>query len=432
MMKKVIILSYSFPPCSLTAAQRVFGWAQYLKQDNIYPTIITRNWDVEIKNPQDAYKTFTNEIKYVKHEEYEVYYLPYKPSWRDKIYVRYGDTKFILARKALTFLGVFFQNWSLYAVPYRSMYSFTRQLLKKNDSYEALIISGNPFIQFRFGYLLAKEFGIKWVADYRDAWTTSKINGINRGISFKINNFIERFFEKKWVKSASLVTASSQPIADEITKLTGVRGKALYNGFIKEDFDFITQTSPFELFTITYVGTLYYGQQIEMFCEAYKKFIDNNLNVKSILLFVGLAFNENQKSRVIALLSGYENYYSFTNRISRNETLEIEVRSHVLLYVAWKGFEGIIASKIYEYIASGSFILITPSDNGSIEEILQRSGCGTSTNTIEETYSFLNDFYKKYLSGEKVTNNTSNVRVLGFSRENQVKKLSEFINELNK
>ena len=53
-MKKVIVLSYFFTPCNLTASQRALGWAKYLKEFGYYPIIITRNWDLPIGKPEDA------------------------------------------------------------------------------------------------------------------------------------------------------------------------------------------------------------------------------------------------------------------------------------------------------------------------------------------------------------------------------------------
>ena len=50
---------------------------------------------------------------------------------------------------------------------------------------------------------------------------------------------------------------------------------------------------------------------------------------------------------------GYESFYSTSLRIPKSEILEIAKElKPILLHVAWKGFDGIIASKIYEYIGS--------------------------------------------------------------------------------
>ena len=47
-MENVLIISYFFPPCNLTASQRAFNWAKYLKEFGYNPIVITRKWDQPI------------------------------------------------------------------------------------------------------------------------------------------------------------------------------------------------------------------------------------------------------------------------------------------------------------------------------------------------------------------------------------------------
>ena len=94
----------------------------------------------------------------------------------------------------------------------------------------------------------------------------------------KINSLINkyhRFFEKKWIKTASLITASSGPIGKSISKITGVPSSAIFNGFEPSDFqDYESTQKNKNFFQIAYIGTLYAGQDISIFIEAFKKFID--------------------------------------------------------------------------------------------------------------------------------------------------------------
>lgn len=431
-MKKVIIISYFFPPCNLTASQRAFSWAKYLSKFGFYPTIITRRWDHPINTLMDVSKGTASEIIHEKNDNYEVYYLPYTPNLRDRIYVQYGETGFSFFRRLLTLIEMVLSNFFNNIIPFNNMYAFAENLISKDNSFQALIISGNPFIQFKFGYLLHKKFKIKWIADYRDAWTTSEINDINKNKVFKITDLLEKYFEKKWVSTASVVTASSIPIANGITDLTGIKGHPLYNGFEADDFKAVKDRKQFDTFTITYVGTLYKGQKIEIFCDAFKQFIDANPNCNTKILFPGISFYKDQEVRIKNFMKGYEAYYACTERMSREKILEIEVRSHILLHTAWQGYSGIIASKIYEYIGSGSFILVTPSDKGAIENILTQSGCGLSSNTVEETVNILQKKYADFLHTIPDKNDTEKEKVKQFSREYQTKKLAEIISSINK
>ncbi|MGM0477957.1 MAG: hypothetical protein ACQERC_01955 [Bacteroidota bacterium] len=44
-MKKVLIISYFYPPANFVGAQRTAAWAKYLHECGYYPIIISRQWN---------------------------------------------------------------------------------------------------------------------------------------------------------------------------------------------------------------------------------------------------------------------------------------------------------------------------------------------------------------------------------------------------
>jgi glycosyltransferase involved in cell wall biosynthesis len=428
-MKRVLIISYFFPPCNLTASERVSSWAKHLNKFGYYPVVITRRWDHKIKTLADTSLATPNDSVHEKNENFEVYYLPYIPNLRDRIYTKYGN-KLGIFRRLLSLMELALQNYFDYFIPYNNFHQFAQQFLTENSDIKLLIISGNPYIQFKFGYKLSKKFNLKWIADYRDAWTTSEIDGISKGIIFKHLRKNDMKFEKKWVGSASYITSVSEPLMNGISNFTGVQGKWISNGFEIGEFDNYKHLESYPTFTITYVGTLYHGQHIELFCDAFKKLIDHNPGINTKLLFPGLAYHKEQASRISTAMKGYEKHFECTERTNKEKILEIEARSHLLLYPAWKGYKGIIASKIYEYINSGTYTIVTPSDDGEIEKIITKSGCGICTNNIEDTLKILNQAYLLFLEGKKIQSNLNGENTHYFSREYQTKLLSDILNNL--
>ena len=91
---------------------------------------------------------------------------------------------------------------------------------------------------------------------------TSKVNKKfkhigNNKISSLIKNY-HRFFEKKWTRTASLITASSTPIGNSVSKITGVPSSAIFNGFEPSDFDNYEHIEKNKnIFQVAYIGTLY-------------------------------------------------------------------------------------------------------------------------------------------------------------------------------
>lgn len=421
-MKKILIISYYFPPCSLTAAERVDSWAKNLHKFGFYPVIVTRKWENRLKTLKDISIPTSDGIVHEKNNKYEIYYMPYTGNLRDKIYNKFGEDKFSLIRKSLTFFELFFQFYYTKALPFSNLYKQSKELLKK-EKFERLIISGNPFIQFKFGYLLNKKFNIKWIADYRDAWSTTEIYDTDSTVLRRFIHRLDCKFEKKWVSTAHKISASSGPIGKSIEKITGVESFPLYNGINFDDFNKVRTLEKRKKFTITYIGSLYDGQKIEFFCEAFKKLIEEVPGIKVQLLFPGLAFFGDQESRVKTALKDYESYFECSERIPREEILKLEKEAHLLLHVAWQGFQGIIASKIYEYIASGTKILVTPSDNGPIEEIVSSSKCGVSISDPDILLTFLKTEYQLFLDGKTEKNDINTKDAQQFSRLKQVEEL---------
>ena len=138
-MKKVVVLSYFFPPCNLTASQRSQSWANYLSLYGYKPIIITRRWDEKISHLSDVSKATPTEIKHEVFDNYEVYYLPYRQNLRDKIYVKYKESRFNSFRKLLTFFELIFQPFLNFVIPYNNIYSFALEYLQQNKDVKKMI-----------------------------------------------------------------------------------------------------------------------------------------------------------------------------------------------------------------------------------------------------------------------------------------------------
>lgn len=428
-LKKILIISYFFPPCNLTASQRALGWAKYLHKFGYKPIIVTRNWDLPIITTQDISQPSGKEIIHKQNEDYEVYYIPYIGNKRDRIYAKYGDSKKVYYRRILTFLEKILQNFSIRYIAYKNMFDFTKQYLHKNPDIKLIVITANPFSIFSFGYLLHKKFGINWIADYRDDWSTDDLKKNKSFVERLISKF-ERKSEKKWVGTAAKVTSVSDHYVEKISHFTGIQGEVLYNGFFEEDFE-PEQKIFYDEVTFTYNGTLYPSQHIEMFLEGFKKahqiLIKKGISIR--LYFPGLSFKKDQALRVKTLLKGYENYLTITDRIPRSQVLEIQKKSHAVLMFPHSGIKGIPSSKLYEYLGLNKFILLCPSDNDIIEQTIRETGNGIICNSVEDVRNFIIDFSmnpNRFISQLVYSKN------LKYSRKEQTKKLTEVLNSIVK
>jgi len=297
-LKKVLIIAYFFPPCNMAGAHRPFAWAQYLKEQGLFPIIITRSWQHEISTPMDVLKASGKDIDHEQHETYEVYYLPYEPNLRDRIYSKYGDRRYTLLRKLLSLWELLTQNFNSAVLPYRNLNQFAEQYLLKNPEVTRMIITANPFPLFKFGYLLKNKFNIKWIADYRDDWSTTEIDKPT-STAQRLLARMNSYYERKWVGSSECITSISNYYTNKISAFVNKPGHTIYNGY--NELDTATaESSLFQEFTITYCGTLYARQNIELFLDSLKKLIDHADNKLSIKLHLsGISFfDATQTARV--------------------------------------------------------------------------------------------------------------------------------------
>lgn len=428
-MKKVLIISYFSPPCNLTAANRIASWQKYLHESDIYPIIITRNWTgLELTEFQ---RLENSEIsKVLKDRKSEVHYLEYKSNLRDRAFIKGENNRFYkLLSRVFTLINLIFQNLSIKFIPYKNLYFKAEEILKNDNSIETVIISGNPFEQFYFGYLLKKKFPrINWIADYRDDWTTTELVK-KRNLINKLIHLLEKRSEKKWLSNVALFTSVSPYYVEKIGRFINKKGEVLFNGFNPDLLNQENKTSK-GVFNITYNGSLYETQSIEHFISAVKKVIDRyNEKIEIKILFPGLEYDNYQFKRVVRLLQGYEKYYWTSNRISKDEVIEIQMKSDLLLMIAHENIRGIPSSKIFEYIGLRKPILLCPSDDDILNEIVGSIEFGSIAEDEFSCFSII----EKGINDKLNSTNLLDVdldKIMCYSNKQQANKLADIINNL--
>lgn len=426
-MKKVLIISYFFPPCSLTAGQRAQGWANYLSEHGYYPTIITRRWDQEIKTPEDALLSSKNEIIHEKNERYEVFYMPYKASVRDRLYTRFSGSSLQKLSRAFTFLSLIAENLTLRAIPSRNMYHKAKSWISENEDVQTVVISGLPFNQFSFGYRLKKKTHIKWIADYRDDWNTSDFVGTSG------NGFLSRIFkklairsEKKWVGSAECITSISPYYVDKISSFVNRPGHVLLNGF---ELNVPKAVLDPNKFVITYNGSLYATQPIEDILVVVKRLIIED-KAPIFLQFPGAAFDPIQKKRIEDSTREIRNHISITDRIPKKEILQLQANSDALLMISHSDMKGIPSSKLYEYLCFEKAIIQFPNDFDIVESTLKDTGLGICSSTIDELYLAIKSLVDQKFNGKQVKIEANRTAIQSYSRKMQTKVLADLLTKI--
>ncbi|NRA10934.1 MAG: hypothetical protein HRT57_03140, partial [Crocinitomicaceae bacterium] len=111
-MKKVLIISYFYPPANFVGGERTAAWAKHLADNDIYPIIITRQWNDNQKDLTDH--VLENDLQIEKFDHCEIIRLPFKKSLRDRL-SKYPWLKPL--QKALTLKELIFSNFFISSLP---------------------------------------------------------------------------------------------------------------------------------------------------------------------------------------------------------------------------------------------------------------------------------------------------------------------------
>lgn len=415
-MKKLLLISYFFPPANFVGAQRTAYWAENLHKYGYYPIVITRQWNESQTTLTE--KVVNNELVVEKYDGYEVHRLPFKESLRDRLD---QIEKYKFLQKVLTLKEVVLSIFSIAALPYSNFYGYAKSLIKSDSEIGIVLASGRPFQSFAIGHQLKKDFPrIHWIPDYRDEWSTTQQGNLS---------FLQRMdtkLEQKVLSNSAVGITVSNHIAKNIETKFKTNFKVVMNGVLepynKIDEPTINSTPKLK---ILYAGTLYSEQYIEMLIESIKP-IRNEVTLK----FVGVEVNPAEKKRVANAAQKYGVEIEIEPRKSK-DLVQIEYKNADLLFITgFSNIKGYLPVKMFANFQTGKPILLCPSDNDVMEEFITKTNSGYIANTVEECTILLEELLAKKQRGESISLERNMEEAYYYSREYQTKKLAEILDGL--
>jgi glycosyltransferase involved in cell wall biosynthesis len=426
-LKKIVLVSFYFSPCTLTPSQRLSYWAENFHKLGYYPIVVTRAWDKEIKTHHDTKIAFGEKLRIEQFSTHEVHYLPYSPGILDRAYLHFGENFLRPLFLVIKVLDVFLAGFTLKFTSFSNFQPYLEELIKEQKP-EKMIISGEPFYLFRIGYYLNRKLGVSWIADYRDDWSTNELQMQKGGSSFRkwlIN--LEARYEKKWVSTAQFIISVSESYTKRISSFLSKTGVTVQNGFEESLLEIPPQQLENE-FTLMYSGVLYPSQNLSLILGALELAYQEKKPFR--LVFLGAGFDVKEKKRIESMVPSYlSDYVEVTTRFPRMVAIEKLQKAHALLGIAYGDMKGIPSSKLYEYLALGKPVLLCPSDGDVMEKILSESKLGFFANTSKEAKSSIDTIRELYLDEQKLSALKENSRnfISPYSRFNQLNELAKHL-----
>jgi glycosyltransferase involved in cell wall biosynthesis len=364
-------------------------------------------------------KLENNLLKVEYNNTHEIHRLPYKRSLRD----RCSNYKWLKPlQKALTLVELIASNFFIRALPYSNFYFYGKQLIQDQPDITMVIASGRPFQSFFIGHRLKKGFPtINWIPDYRDEWTTFQ-NTASQPISQRWLTWLDSISEKRWLSNASLFLTVSENWGLSINKLVEKKGAAILNGF--DDAEPINyKRSTNEKLIISYVGTLYPNQNIEVILNAAKG--NKNLHFQ----FFGIELNNGQKDRIEKYQK--ELTISIFPRISKEQMYGLLTSTDVYFLSGFEAVKGWYPVKLFDYFNWNRPIILCPSDNDVMEQFIHETGSGFIANSVEECEEVLTHLLR-VKQGQEILNLQRNEAAgAQYSRYHQAKILAHVLDQLD-
>jgi hypothetical protein len=428
-MKKVLIISYFYPPANYVGGERAASWAKYLHESDCYPIIVTRQWNQEQKNTYD--KVEKNNYVFEKHAHYEIHRLPYRQSLRDRLF-KYRNPFFVILRKLLTLIDIFLSCLSIRFIQYRNLYHKAAELIKSDKGIDTLIISGMPFESFYFGYKLKKKFpNIDWIPDYRDEWTTFQDTD-SEGRMFHLILKYNRYFEKKWASNCAFFITVSDNWVKNIGRFIQKPGYVVMNGFdevtLKESNAKASQND----FVICYNGTIYAVQNFDVFSAALLSVIvkyESKINIK--LKFIGSDEHNPKIEDIKNKLNKHAHLVEVSPRIPKEELLEQLRQADLMLMTNYGKIRGAYPVKMFDYYMVRKPILLCPSDDDCIEKYILDINAGYIANDVYTCVERLSHLIEQKINGNPLETNFNEEKGKFYSRQNQAAILAAILNKSN-
>ena len=382
--RKVLLVSYYFPPSGGSGVQRALKMAKYLPHFGWQPTVLTvRPEDaafpaldpslladvppgvrVERTRAWDPYALYARLLGKKKSDTIRVGFADdVAPGWKEKV------ARWVRANLFLPDARV---GWAPFAA--RRGVRIVRE-----GGFDAVWTTGPPHSSHLAGRWIARRTGRPHVADFRDPWTD-----ISYYAQLPVSapaRWLDAALERFVLRCAAAVTAVNPSLKSLLAQKTdaGAPLTLIRNGFDPDDF---SQSAPPEsassddaCFTLAHVGTLAAAQNPEALWAALARLRQVGAVPRLRLRAVGVL---DAATRRALVRHGLDELLDAAPYVPHAEAVREMQRAPLLLLCINRvsEAESITPGKIYEYLASERPVLGVGPPAGDAAAVLHEAGAG--------------------------------------------------------
>ncbi len=412
-MKRVLIISYYWPPTGGSGVQRWVKFAKYLPEEDWQPVIYTPENPEQLAVDASLEAEVPSEAEVIRTritEPYALYKKVLRRSGHSKEAVEVNpvnaQNKSSLQKAAMWVRGNFFRPdprclWIRPSVRYLKKY------LEKHPV-DLIVTTGPPQSMHMIGLRLAKETGLPWVADFRDPWT--KIFYFKHLSMTPATERWHKKMEKAVLDEASAVVAVSPLVQQEFQAMTDTPVELITNGFDECDFPSEKDTEayggPDKDFTITHTGLFAAdGNPTVLWDVLREKYqADDDFRKRLRIKLIG----KNDEQILKALKDrGLQEALTDMGYQPHSVAVEQQRKASILILPLRKEpeYKAVLPGKLFEYMASERPVLGIGQPDGAMAMILGEAKTGTVLDWDDKKgiSEYIEKCWKMHLEGRLTT-----------------------------
>ncbi|MGE8511294.1 MAG: glycosyl transferase family 1 [Chryseobacterium culicis] len=426
--KKILIITYYWPPAGGPGVQRWLKFAKYLPDFGWKPVIYTPENPSYPLLDETLMKDVPENIEMVRTKIWEPYQLAEKLNKSNKKFKAgqfdVGKNQSWKSKLSIWVRGNFFiPDARVFWV--KPSITFLEKYLREHQI-DTIVTSGPPHSLHLIGLGLKDKMpDLKWIADFRDPWT--EISYYKHLKLTQSSDKKHRQLESAVFKNADITLATSYTDAENFRK-AGANAVCITNGFDESDSEGkVKGQNHQDQFTLSYIGVLEQLRNPENLWKALDELIKENTDFAADFK---LKFAGRIDDKILYAIenSSLKNHILNLGYLSHGKAVEEMQNSSLLLITNFpnEASKGIIPGKIFEYLASGKQILSFGPDQADVAKILNETQSGKHFNyqDTETVKKFILEKFNLWKEGS-LHENTQHIEQ--FSRKNLTRQLTEIL-----
>ncbi len=425
-MHKVLIISYYWPPAGGPGVQRWLKFVKYLPEFDIHPVIyIPENPKYPITD-SSLTKEIPENVTIYKSKIFEPYFyaefLSKKKTKQISSGVISDDNPSLLENMLLWIRGnMFIPDARKYWV--KPSVRFLTGIIKKEEI-DTIITTGPPHSLHLIGLELKKNLDVKWLADFRDPWTSIGYHSKLR--LTKASERKHRLLEKEVVNGCDKLLVTSNTTRVEFESITTNPVYVITNGYDIPESE-LSFSALDKKFTLSHIGSLLTGRNPENLWKVLSEIISENEDFRNAfqLNLIGVVGQD-----VLNCINdnGLKNYTRVKEYVTHEEAVNYQRSSQVLLLAEIDSphTRGIIPGKLFEYLAAKRPILAIGPEHWEGGEIVKSTNSGVvcNYNSLADLKAVILKWFHLYQQGNLMV---SSVNIKEYNRRTLTAKLAKLL-----